>query len=123
MRIETDPGTATELADGLKGTVEVDTGFSLNGQGVRSRLGKGPKKTVGLDNHQMDVDGHVCRATQRGQNRYTHRNVWNKSAIHHVKMEPVRPGCLQTMHFLTKTTEIRRQKAWCNQMFVMRDMR
>ena len=87
----------------------VARGLAMHQQMIGAGLGEIVEVTLGLDDHQMDVDRLCRRLAHRGDNDRADRDVGDKPPIHHVDMDPVGAGPVDRPHLVAEPAEIGRQ--------------
>ena len=89
MRIETDPGSLSALANLRQGSLEVRTRFGVDGDYICARVGICIDGALWLDNHQVHIHRFGGRPCSRLHHGWADREVGNEAAIHHVNVDPV----------------------------------
>ena len=64
--------------------------------------------------HQMDIQYHVGLLADRLQHRQAKRNIGDKDAVHHVKVEIVGAGLPAAGNVLAQAVEVGRQNGRCD---------
>ena len=82
------------------------TGLSVNGDHVTTRLGEGFKIGIGRGNHQMAIKHRIAVLAQRLNDSRAIGNIRHEMAVHHIEMNPFRPGFGHIAHFFAKAGEI-----------------
>src|SRR5437867_10747247 len=87
----------------------MDRRLGMNRQHLSTRYHKGGDVSVGIGNHQMDVERQFRDFLDRPHHRWTDRDVGNEVAIHHIDVKDMSAGLLHLANVFTECGEIRRQ--------------
>ena len=68
---------------------------------IGAGVSEGGEIALRLDDHQMNVEGLSRRAADRLQDDRADGDVRNKTAVHHINMDPVRAGGVNGTNFFT----------------------
>jgi hypothetical protein len=71
----------------MKGAVEVDAGFLMDGDPVDASLGEGGDEFVGPFNHEMAIEGHLGNLAKRRDYRRADRKIGDEVPVHDVDVE------------------------------------
>ncbi len=74
--------------------------LNMNRDSIGSRFNKSIQILVRSRHHKMHVESDPGAGTHGGDKLRAKRDILHKMTIHHVKVEPVRPGTLGFLHFL-----------------------
>jgi hypothetical protein len=89
--------------------------------GIREPVGTGFCKIGNIlfrfNNHQVHIEWLGGVFFHSRNNGHTEGNVWNKSTIHHITMNPVCFALIQHIECFSNATEVRRKHRWCYQRF------
>src|SRR5512146_2450431 len=77
----------SEGPDVLKRAMQMDTGFLMHTDPVRSRIDKGWNEVVRPLDHQVNIQGHIDNLADRLHHRRSDRQVGDKMPIHYVEMQ------------------------------------
>ena len=113
-RIEHSTGLLTKLPNAREHAMEVNSrcGLDLDEEVVGSRTGEIDEMTLGIYDHEMDVE-RLRRATaHRINDHWTERDAWHKHAVHDVDMEPISACLIHGAHLLAQPTEVGREDRW-----------
>ena len=83
-------------------------GFGLDEQVIGARLGEGAKVALGLDDHEMHIDGFRGRPPDGLQHNGPEGDIGHEPAVHHIHMDPVGAGRIDRAHLFAQPREIRR---------------
>ena len=101
-RIDRDAGLLAKCLDRLHRTVEMGTGFRMDGDAVAARLRKSFEIWVGRRDHQVAIEIGLRVRPQRLDDIRAERDVRDEMAIHDVEMDPVGTGSNDVAHFLSE---------------------
>src|SRR5262245_48719556 len=79
----------------------------MNSQTVRPGVDKSRDVSVGVRNHQVNVQWQLGDRTNRLHHQGTDGDVRNEVAIHHVNMQKMCPGLFYLADILTERGEVR----------------
>lgn len=105
--IEGHTGFHAQIPNALEGAVQVGASFYVHCQDMRAQICKGLEVPIGIDNHQMHIQGLGRVAVDGLDDWHAKTDVWHKHPIHHIKMKPVRIGGIHHCDIPLKVREIR----------------
>lgn len=80
----------------------------MNRDDIGSGLGKGFKIRVGRCDHQMDIESLSGARAYGLDDVRTKGDVWNKVSIHHIAMNPVGTGFVDSIDLVAQAGKIGR---------------
>ncbi len=89
--------------------------LGLHDDVIGAALGKSLDVMFRLDDHQMHVERLGGGSADRLDDRGAERDIGDEASVHHIDMDPIRPGLIDRPYFLGKPTEIRRQYGRSNE--------
>jgi hypothetical protein len=107
VRVEYDASALAEGADLSERTLQMWARFDVNAEDICARLGKGFEIAFGLDDHQVNIHGHFRGGAHRAHEGRPACDIWRKSAIEHVDVNPISAGTDSRLYFLGQPPEIR----------------
>ena len=108
-RVQRDAGLLAQRADQLDRAVHMRAGFGMHGDDIGSRCGKGFDIDIDRADHQMDVERLGGVRAQRLHHHRPDREVGHEMPVHHIDMDPVRPGCVNRPHLFAQPREVGRE--------------
>ena len=108
--VDRQPGQTTRRADRLQRGGHVVLGFEVDVDRMRARLHETRQIMVRPRDHQVHVQRQFDGLLHRRDHRRAEGNVVHEMAVHHVEVQPVRPGGLDAPGFLAELGEIARQQ-------------
>jgi hypothetical protein len=82
--------------------------LGLYQQMIGAGAGESGEMALGLDYHQMNVERLCRRAADRLEHNRSDGDVGNETAVHHVHVDPVRAGSIDSADFFTQSRKIGR---------------
>ena len=98
-----------ERLDLLHGPVQVNAPFLVNDERVRTGLGEGFEKLVGVVDHEMHFEGQPRDGPQPLDDDRAEGQVGNEVAVHYVDVNSVGPPLLRLAHLLCQAGHIGRE--------------
>ena len=98
-----------ERLDRLQRAMDVRPGFRVYGDDVRARFGEGFEIGIDRRDHQMHIERLRCVRAKRFHNCGADGDIGHIMPIHHVDVDPVRPGRIHGTHFFAEPGKIGRQ--------------
>ena len=98
-----------ERLDLLHGPVQVNAPFLVNDERVRTGLGEGFEKLVGVVDHQMHFEGQPRDGPQPLDDDRAEGQVGNEVAVHYVDVNSIGPPLLRLAHLLCQAGHIGRE--------------
>jgi hypothetical protein len=95
--------------DQMKGAIEMDAGFLVDGDPISASSGECGDEFVRPFNHQMTIEWDFRDLAKRGNHGGPDRDVWDEVAIHHVHMEDGRSPFDDGLRFRAEAGEVSRQ--------------
>ena len=80
-------GLASVRCDQMKGAIEMDAGFLVDGDPISSGFGKCGDEVIGPFNHEMAIERNFRDFAKRGYDGGANRNVRDEMTIHDVHVE------------------------------------
>jgi hypothetical protein len=114
MGVERHARTLSEGANLLKRSMKVRAGLGVDGNDVRTRIGKRLNKFIRFDDHEMDVDDALGRGADGLYNERANRDVWHESAVHDVDVDPIGACLADCLDFSLKAAKISRKNGGGN---------
>ena len=110
-RVQHHPGGLSEIADMRQGPVQMDrrARLAMDDQMVGAGAGEIVEVTLGLDDHQMDIDRLLRRLAHGLDDDRADRDVRHKAPVHDIDMDPVGSRPIDGAHLLGEPAEIGRQ--------------
>ena len=109
MGVQGNAGSFSEGPDLLYRPMKVRTGFGMDSDHICARIGERLNIFLGLDDHQV----YVNHAFGGGSDGFHHErpdgDVRDEAAVHHIDVDPVSPGRVDSLDFSRKTAKIRRK--------------
>ena len=104
--VQRNPGLLAQRLDRLHRAVGVRPGLGVKGDQVGSGLGKGGKVRVDRADHQMHVKQLGGVRAQRLHHHRPDGDIGDEMPVHHVDMDPVGTGSVDSAHFLAQPGKI-----------------
>ena len=82
------------------------TGLHLHVDVIGAGLGKVGHVTLRLHDHQMHVQWLCGHGAQRLHHQRSNRDVWYKTTIHHIHMDPVGTGLIHRPYVIPKLGKV-----------------
>jgi hypothetical protein len=82
--------------------------LGLHQQMIGAGVGEDVKVALRLDDHQMNVERLGRRAANGLQHNRPDRDVPNETAVHHVDMDPIGTGGIDSAYFFAQPREVGR---------------
>jgi hypothetical protein len=108
-RVERHAGLQPERADRLQRAVQMHPGFHRHGDAVDTGAGEGLQIGINRADHQMRVEALAAVAADRPHQFGAEGDVGDEMPVHHIEMDPVRPGRVGGAHLLTEAGEVGRE--------------
>ena len=89
--------------------------FGMDGDDIGPGLGKRGDERIDRGNHQVNIERLGGVRTQRLNHHRADREVGHEMPVHHIDMNPVRPGGITRAHFFAETGEVSGQDRRGNQ--------
>jgi hypothetical protein len=80
-------GLASVRCDQMKGAIEMDAGFLVDGDPIGAGFGKCGDEVVRPFNHEMTIEWNFRDFAKRRHDRRPDRDIRDEVAIHHVHVE------------------------------------
>ena len=74
---------------------------------------------LGMDNHQMHIEGLLAHFVHGLEHRKTKRNVWYEHSIHHIQVKPVGLAAVYHVNLGSEIKEVCRQKRGRDKRFLL----
>src|SRR5215212_2137923 len=87
--VESDAGALAERAHRLQRTVDVRTGFDVDGEAVGAGFGEGGEVRVGRRDHQVDVERLLGDAADGADHHRADGEIRHEVAVHDIDVDPV----------------------------------
>ena len=84
----------------------------MNDDRVGPAGGKVRHVAVGLDDHEVDLQGQAGDRAQSLDDRLAETEVGHEDPIHHVEVDAIGAGLLDGPHLVAQPQEIGRQDGW-----------
>jgi hypothetical protein len=94
-------GLASVRCDQMKGAIEMDAGFLVDGDPISAGFGKCRYKFVRPINHEMAIERNFRDFAKRGYDRRPDRDIRDEVAIHHVHVEDGRSAVDRRLRLFT----------------------
>ena len=85
--IEHDPGLAAMRSDQVKGAIEMDAGFLVNGNPVGTGFGKFGNEEIGILDHKVTIERDFELAAKRADHGRADGEIRDEVAVHDVEVE------------------------------------
>jgi hypothetical protein len=95
--------------DQMKGAIEMDAGFLVDGDPISASLGECGDEFVWPFNHEMTIEWYFRDLAKRGYDGGPDRDVWDEVAIHHVHVEDGRSPFDSGLSFCAEAREVSRK--------------
>jgi hypothetical protein len=102
LKVDWDPGPAAGGMDVLQQEVQLTRGFHVHDHDFAAGLGKRLPVLLRLVDHEVRLEGQGALLSGRRDRVGSVRYAWNKGAVHHVPLHPVRAGRFQISQLLTQ---------------------
>ena len=86
-RIDGDAGPHSVTANELQAAVQVNAGFLMNRNPVRTGIGEGRNVLVGILDHEVAIEGNIDSLAQAGDHGRSDRDIGHEMTVHHVDMQ------------------------------------
>ena len=81
--------------------------LDVDGDAVRPRRDEARQVVVGAGDHEVHIEENVVRLVDCLHHRRAERNIVHEMAVHHIEVQPIRPGVDGAGGFLAHFREIR----------------
>ena len=116
--VERDSGFHFHLPNRAEQAVRMADGFGVKGERGGARLGEGRGEGFGVFGHQVDIQKRAGqRAAKGGAQRGAEGQVRDKLIVHHIQMQPVRPGGEGALGVLAEAGEVCGKQGGCDDGF------
>jgi hypothetical protein len=102
-------GLASVRCDQMKGAIEMDAGFLVDGDPISAGFSKCGDEVVRPINHEMAIERNFQHLAKRGYDRRPDRDIRDEAAIHHVHVEDGRTSFYRALGFRAEAREVSRQ--------------
>jgi hypothetical protein len=102
-------GLTSMCCDQMKGAIEMDTGFLVDGDPSSASFGECGDEFVRPFNHEMTIERNFRDFAKRGYDRGPDRDVWDEVTIHHVHVEDRRSPFDSGLNFCAEASEVSRK--------------
>ena len=89
--------------------MNVRASLGMDGDDIGTCCGEGFEKAIDRGDHQVDVEGLGGVRAQRLHDSRADGEVRHEMPVHHVDVDPVRPGGIDSADFLAQPCEIGRE--------------
>ena len=86
--------------------MQVTTGFDVHGQVVTTSVDESGQKGIWLRHHEMDIERQTGHAPDCFDHRRSNGQIGHKMPVHHVHMEHISPGGLNTLDLLRQPHKV-----------------
>ena len=108
-RVYDHSGPTSVVGDQMKGAIEMDAGFLVDGEPISTGCGKCRYKFVRPLNHEMTIERNFRNFAKSGYNRGPDRDVRDKMTIHNVHVENGGSPFDRGLDFRAEASEVGRQ--------------
>jgi len=109
-RVDGDPGALAQCPDPLHRAVQIAVALPVDEKRVGASRGKLVEKEVRVRDHQMRFEGQMRHSPKRLDDRGAHGEIRHEVSIHHIDVDPIRPGPLGLDHLITQAGEVSGEK-------------
>jgi len=108
-RVYDHSGLTSMSGDQMKGAIEMDAGFPVDGDPISAGFGKCGDEVVRPINHEMAIERNFQDFAKRGYDRRPDRDIRGEVAIHHVHVDDACSPFDDGLGFRAEAREVSRQ--------------
>jgi hypothetical protein len=105
-RVNYHSGLTSMCCDQMKGAIQMDAGFLVDGDPIGTRFCKCGDKLVRSFNHEVTIERNFRDFAKRGQDRWSDGDIGDEVAIHHVDVEDGGAPCDSSLGFCAEASEV-----------------
>jgi len=100
FRTKGQTGFYVTTTDELQSFFNFFRSFEVEGNHISPGFYKSFNEVIGIVNHQMNIQKHICRAIYCCNGLRSHGNILHKITVHNVEMQPIGAGVFNAFSFI-----------------------